>query len=193
MIDLTGTRIGCAMTGSFCTFKAVFEAWEALAATGAELTPILSFNAATMDTRFGLAEQTRERLREITGREPLRTLAQVEPIGPKKLLDALVVAPCTGNTLAKLAAGIADTPVTLAAKSHLRNGRPVVIAVSSNDALGQNAQNLGRLLSTRNMFFVPFQQDDPLGKPNSLVARFEKLPETLAMALEGRQIQPLMG
>ena len=193
MIDLTGTRIGCAMTGSFCTFKAVFEAWEALAATGAELTPILSFNAATMDTRFGLAEQTRERLREITGREPLRTLAQVEPIGPKKLLDALVVAPCTGNTLAKLAAGIADTPVTLAAKSHLRNGRPVVIAVSSNDALGQNAQNRGRLLSTRNMFFVPFQQDDPLGKPNSLVARFEKLPETLAMALEGRQIQPLMG
>lgn len=193
MIDLTGTRIGCAMTGSFCTFKAVFEAWEALAATGAELTPILSFNAATMDTRFGLAEQTRERLREITGREPLRTLAQVEPIGPKKLLDALVVAPCTGNTLAKLAAGIADTPVTLAAKSHLRNGRPVVIAVSSNDALGQNAQNLGRLLSTRNMFFVPFRQDDPLGKPNSLVARFEKLPETLAMALEGRQIQPLMG
>ena len=181
------------MTGSFCTFKAVFEAWEALAATGAELTPILSFNAATTDTRFGLAEQTRERLREITGREPLRTLAQVEPIGPKKLLDALVVAPCTGNTLAKLAAGIADTPVTLAAKSHLRNGRPVVIAVSSNDALGQNAQNLGRLLSTRNMFFVPFRQDDPLGKPNSLVARFEKLPETLAMALEGRQIQPLMG
>ncbi len=193
MIDLTGTRVGCAMTGSFCTFKAVFEAWEALAATGAELTPILSFNAATTDTRFGLAEQTRERLREITGREPLRTLAQVEPIGPKKLLDALVVAPCTGNTLAKLAAGIADTPVTLAAKSHLRNGRPVVIAVSSNDALGQNAQNLGRLLSTRNMFFVPFRQDDPLGKPNSLVARFEKLPETLAMALEGRQIQPLMG
>ena len=117
----------------------------------------------------------------------------MEPIGPKKLLDALVVAPCTGNTLAKLAAGIADTPVTLAAKSHLRNGRPVVIAVSSNDALGQNAQNLGRLLSTRNMFFVPFRQDDPLGKPNSLVARFEKLPETLAMALEGRQIQPLMG
>ena len=193
MIDLSGMRVGCAMTGSFCTFKAVIAAWEALAATGAELTPILSFNAAATDTRFGLAEQTRERLREITGREPLRTLAQVEPIGPKKLLDALVIAPCTGNTLAKLAAGIADTPVTLAAKSHLRNGRPVVIAVSSNDALGQNAQNLGRLLAAKNMFFVPFRQDDPREKPNSLVARFEKLPETVKEALSGRQIQPLMG
>ena len=193
MIDLSGMRVGCAMTGSFCTFKAVLAAWEMLAAAGAVLTPILSFNAATTDTRFALAEQTRERLREITGREPLYTLAQVEPIGPKKLLDALVVAPCTGNTLAKLATGIVDTPVTLAAKSHLRNGRPLVIAVSSNDALGQNAQNLGRLLAAKNMFFVPFQQDAPLEKPNSLVARFEKLPETLAMALEGRQIQPMVG
>ena len=193
MIDLSGMRVGCAMTGSFCTFKAVLAAWEMLAAAGAVLTPILSFNAATTDTRFALAEQTRERLREITGREPLCTLAQVEPIGPKKLLDALVVAPCTGNTLAKLATGIVDTPVTLAAKSQLRNGRPLVIAVSSNDALGQNAQNLGRLLAAKNMFFVPFQQDAPLEKPNSLVARFEKLPETLAMALEGRQIQPMVG
>lgn len=193
MIDLSGMRVGCAMTGSFCTFKAVLAAWETLAAAGAVLTPILSFNAATTDTRFALAEQTRERLREISGREPLCTLAQVEPIGPKKLLDALVVAPCTGNTLAKLATGIVDTPVTLAAKSHLRNGRPLVIAVSSNDALGQNAQNLGRLLAAKNMFFVPFQQDAPLEKPNSLVARFEKLPETLAMALEGRQIQPMVG
>ena len=193
MRELYGKRIGCAMTGSFCTFKAVFEAWRALKREGAALTPILSFNAAHTDTRFCTSREIAETLAEIAGVNPLASLEQVEPIGPKKLLDALVVAPCTGNTLAKLAAGIADTPVTLAAKSHLRNGRPVVIAVSSNDALGQNAQNLGRLLSTRNMFFVPFRQDDPLGKPNSLVARFEKLPETLAMALEGRQIQPLMG
>ena len=192
MIDLTGTRVGCAMTGSFCTFKAVFEAWEALAATGAELTPILSFNAATTDTRFGLAEQTRERLREITGREPLRTLAQVEPIGPKKLLDALVIAPCTGNTLAKLAAGIADTPVTLAAKSHLRNGRPLVIAPSSNDGLAQNARSLGQLLAMRHVYFVPFGQDDPVGKPNSLVARFELLPEAVSAALKGSQLQPIL-
>ena len=119
-------------------------------------------------------------------------LAEVEPIGPKKLLDALVVAPCTGNTLAKLANGIADTPVTLAAKSHLRNGRPVVIAVSSNDALAQNARNIGQLLAMRNVYFVPFAQDDPAGKPNSLVARFELVPETVEKALSGRQIQPIL-
>ena len=143
MSELLDVRIGCAMTGSFCTFKAVFEAWRALRATGAALTPILSFNAATVDTRFYPAAETRRIFEGIAGRAPLTTLAEVEPIGPKKLLDALVIAPCTGNTLAKLANGVADTPVTLAAKSHLRNGRPVVIAVSSNDALAQNAKNIG--------------------------------------------------
>ena len=192
MTELMEKRIGCAMTGSFCTFKAVFEAWRALAATGAALTPILSFNAANVDTRFYPAEEARREFESITGRPPLTTLAQVEPIGPKKLLDALVIAPCTGNTLAKLANGIADTPVTLAAKSHLRNGRPLVIAVSSNDALAQNARNIGQLLAMKHVFFVPFAQDDALGKPNSLVARFELLPETVAAALSGRQIQPLL-
>ncbi len=185
-------RIGCAMTGSFCTFRAVFEAWQALRLAGAELTPILSFNAATVDTRFCPASETVRIFGEITGKKPLTALNEVEPIGPRKLLDALVIAPCTGNTLAKLANGIADTPVTLAAKSHLRNGRPLVLAVSSNDALAQNAGNLGRLLAMRNVYFVPFAQDDPVGKPNSLVARFELLPETLEEALEGRQIQPLL-
>ena len=192
MTGLSEMRIGCAMTGSFCTFKAVFEAWRALKATGAALVPIMSFNASTVDTRFYTAEAAVAELTAITGRRPLTTLDGVEPIGPKKLLDALAIAPCTGNTLAKLAAGIADTPVTLAAKSHLRNGRPLVIAVSSNDALAQNGKNVGQLLAMRNVYFVPFAQDDPMGKPNSLVAHFRLLPETVRDALNGRQIQPLL-
>lgn len=192
MCDLRGRRVGCAMTGSYCTFSRVFEAWRALREAGAALTPIMSFNAASVDTRFYPAAEAVRVFSEITGRDPLRTLAEVEPIGPKRLLDALVIAPCTGNTLAKLAAGIADTPVALAAKSHLRNGRPLVIAVSSNDALAQNAKNLGQLLSEKHVFFVPFGQDDALGKPNSLVARFDLLPETVQKALENRQLQPLL-
>ncbi len=192
MRELSEMRIGCAMTGSFCTFKRVFEAWRALRAAGALLTPILSFNAASVDTRFYPASETRRIFEEIAGRAPLMALNEVEPIGPKKLLDALVIAPCTGNTLAKLAAGIADTPVTLAAKSHLRNGRPLVIAVSSNDALSQNARSIGQLLSMKHIYFVPFAQDDALGKPNSLVAKFELIPETVAAALDGRQLQPLL-
>ena len=190
---LAGKRVGFAMTGSFCTFSRVFEAAERLAGLGAQLYPILSENAWSLDTRFFSAEAVRERLEFLCGREIWHTLPQVEPIGPKKLLDLLIIAPCTGNTLAKLAGGIADTPVTLAAKSHLRNGRPLVIAVSSNDALAQNAKNIGQLLAMRNIYFVPFAQDDPAGKPNSLVARFEWLPETVKYALEGRQIQPLLG
>ena len=192
MMQLSDARIGCAMTGSFCTFKAVFEAWRVLKATGAALTPIMSFNAAATDTRFCTAAEAVSTFTDITGKRPLMTLDAVEPIGPKKLLDALVIAPCTGNTLAKLAGGIADTPVTLAAKSHLRNGRPLIIAPSSNDALAQNAKNLGQLLAMRNVYFVPFGQDDPVAKPNSLVARFEKLPEAVACALKGRQIQPVL-
>ena len=192
MGELFGKRAGCAMTGSFCTFQAVIEAWRALRETGAELFPILSFNAAALDTRFQTAESVVRALVEITGRAPLTTLAQVEPIGPKKLLDALVIAPCTGNTLAKLAAGIADTPVTLAAKSHLRNGRPLIVAPSSNDALAQNAKNLGTLLAARHVYFVPFGQDDPVSKPNSLVARFDRLPEAVEAALKGRQMQPIL-
>jgi len=192
MSDLRDVRLGCAMTGSFCTFKVVFEAWERVRALGAQMTPIMSFNAASVDTRFFRAEEARRLFGEIAGREPMTRLDEVEPIGPRKLLDALVIAPCTGNTLAKLANGIADTPVTLAAKSHLRNGRPVVIAVSTNDALGQNAANIGRLLATKHIFFVPFGQDDAEGKPNSLVARFEMIPECVGEALEERQIQPIL-
>ena len=189
---LTEKRIGCAMTGSYCTFQKVLDAWRALRRTGAELVPIMSFNAAQLDTRFMTASEAVRQFGEICGRPVLRTLVEVEPIGPKKLLDALVIAPCTGNTLAKLANGVADTPVTLAAKSHLRNGRPVVIAVSTNDALAGNARSLGALLDRRHFYFVPFRQDDCLGKPNSLVADFSLLSETLCQALSGRQLQPLL-
>lgn len=185
-------RIGCAMTGSFCTFRRTFEAWKKLKATGASLVPIMSFNAASIDTRFYPAAEAMAELGAIAGRRVLRTLAEVEPIGPKKLLDMLVIAPCTGNTLAKLAHGIADTPVTLAAKSHLRNGRPVVLAVSTNDGLGANAANIGALLARKHIYFVPFRQDDSREKPNSLVADFGLLNETIVEAAGGRQIQPVL-
>lgn len=157
-----------------------------------QLTPIFSHSAYTIDSRFGTAKEHIHRVAEICGREPLSTIAQVEPIGPKKLLDILVIAPCTGNTLAKLSHGIADGPVTMAAKSHLRNGRPVVIAVSTNDALSGAAENIGRLLNRKNYYFVPFGQDDPEKKPNSMVADFTRIPQTVTLAANGRQIQPII-
>ena len=192
MTDLRGVRVGCAMTGSFCTFARAFRVWRALKAAGAELYPIMSFNAANIDTRFFEAAAARGMFEEICGSPLIQTIDQAEPIGPKKLLDALVIAPCTGNTLAKLAAGVADTPVTLAAKSHLRNGRSVLIAVSTNDGLAQAAKNIGALLPVRHLFFVPFRQDDSLEKPTSLVADLTRLPEAAAAALEERQLQPLL-
>ena len=192
MTELKGARIGCAMTGSFCTFRQVFEAWRSLKEAGAELTPIMSYNAAQTDTRFYPAREAVAIFEEICGRGVLKTIEGVEPIGPKRLLDLLVIAPCTGNTLAKLAAGVADTPVTLAAKSHLRNGKPLLIAPSTNDALGANAINIGKLLNLKHVFFVPFRQDDPIEKPNSAVARFEKMPESASFALQNRQIQPVL-
>ena len=191
-INLSGVRIGCAMTGSFCTFRAVFDAWRALRAKGAELIPILSFNAGSLDNRFYTAAESRQILTEICGHEILDSIPAVEPIGPKKLLDLLIVAPCTGNTLAKIAAGITDTPVALAVKSHLRNNRPVLLAISTNDALSGSAQNIGKLMNTKNIYFVPFRQDDPEKKPASAVARFEMLPESANLALRRRQIQPIL-
>ena len=183
--------IGFAMCGSFCTFADVFPVAETLSRSHT-VVPILSASAACTDTRFGLAEDHRARLSEICGRMPLCTIPEVEPIGPKKLLDALVIAPCTGNTLAKLAHSIADTPVTMAAKSHLRNGRPVLVAVSTNDALAGAAENIGRLLVRKNYYFVPFGQDDPEKKPTSIVADFSKIPDALKWALDGKQIQPIL-
>lgn len=184
-------NIGFAMCGSFCTFSQVFPIMESLAADH-NVIPIFSKVVQETDSRFGKAKDFWQRAKQATGLDPLSTIAQVEPIGPKKLLDALIIAPCTGNTLAKLAHGIADGPVTLAAKSHLRNGRPVIVAVSTNDSLAAAGENIGRLLSRRNYYFVPFRQDDPKEKPASMVADFTKIPETLVEALAGRQIQPIL-
>lgn len=184
-------NIGFAMCGSFCTYHEVFPVMEALAQLHS-IIPIFSDVSYTTDSRFGAHNDHIRRAEEICGREVLHTIAQVEPIGPKGLLDALVIAPCTGNTLAKLAHSIADGPVTMAAKSHLRNGRPVVVAVSTNDALAGAAENIGKLLGRKHYYFAPFGQDSPEKKPTSMVADFGKIPETLALALEGKQIQPLI-
>ena len=184
-------NIGFAMCGSFCTFQNTFPVIEELSAQY-NLIPILSFNACSIDSRFGTAQSHIQRLTEICGKAPLCTIAEVEPIGPKKLLDALIIAPCTGNTLSKLAHSIADTPVTMAAKSHLRNGGPILIAVSTNDALAGAAENIGKLLTRKHYYFVPFGQDDPQGKPTSLVADFKKIPQALTAALEGYQLQPIL-
>ena len=186
------TSIGFAMTGSFCTFERVLKQMEALVRRGYEVVPVLSFNAGMLDTRFMTAEHLRARIVEITGNEPIDTLAGAEPIGPKKMTDVFLIAPATGNSLAKLAGGIYDTPALLGAKSHLRNDRPLVLAVSTNDGLGAAAQNIGRLLNVQNIYFVPFGQDDPVKKPRSLVADFSQIPRTIAAALSGVQMQPML-
>ena len=183
--------VGFALCGSFCTFSQVFPVMEQLAREFS-LLPIFSDTAYCVDSRFGTAQSHIQRAREICGKAPVHTIFEAEPIGPKKLLDALIIAPCTGNTLAKLAHGIADTPVTMAAKSHLRNGRPVVVAISTNDALAGAAENIGRLLVRKHYYFVPFGQDDAFQKPTSMVADFTQIPQTLALALQGKQIQPLL-
>ena len=184
-------EIGFAMCGSFCTYSAVFPVMEVLAKQH-HVIPIFSFASASIDSRFGTAAEHLQRAVEICGQAPLQSIEAVEPIGPKKLLDALIIAPCTGNTLAKLAHSIADTPVTMAAKSHLRNGRPVIVAVSTNDALAGAAENIGKLLARKHYYFVPFGQDDSAKKPTSMVADFKMIPETLMSALEGKQIQPIL-
>ena len=184
-------NIGFALCGSFCTFSKAFKAMEDVASIH-RVIPIFSQNVCTLDSRFGTARSHWQQAAEICGTEPICTIAQAEPIGPKKLLDALIIAPCTGNTLAKLAHSIAVTPVTMAAKSHLRNGRPVVIGVSTNDALAGAAENIGKLLARKHHYFVPFGQDDPKEKPTSMVADFQLVLPTLEAALEGRQLQPMI-
>ncbi len=184
-------RIGWCLTGSFCTFERAYTQMRRAVAGGMDVTPILSFHASATDTRFGSAAQWHERFRELTGKEPLSDLVAVEPIGPKGYFDVLVVAPCTGTTLGKLANGISDTPVTLAVKSHLRRSRPVVIGVSTNDALGASLRNIALLKNTKHLYFVPMAQDDVVAKPNSLVADFSRIEDTIACALTGLQIQPL--
>lgn len=183
--------IGFALCGSFCTYSKVFPVLESLAKEYTVI-PILSQESFTIDSRFGTAREHFERIASICGSTPIHTIAGAEPIGPKKLLEALVIAPCTGNTLAKLAHSIADGPVTMAAKSHLRNGRPVLIAVSTNDALCGAAENIGKLLARKHYYFVPFGQDDPMQKPTSMVADFSMIPDALHHALQGTQIQPMI-
>lgn len=189
---MKNVRVGCCMTGSFCTFRAAFEAWKELREAGAELMPIMSNNAYETDTRFYAAGDARNIFRELAGREIVHTIVDAEPIGPKKLVDLMIVSPCTGNTLAKIANAVVDTPAAMAVKSALRVGIPVLLAVSTNDGLGLSARNLGTLLSARNVFFVPFRQDDPVKKPQSLVARFDLLLPAAREALAGRQIQPIL-
>ncbi len=192
MKKLEGKRIGFAVCGSFCTFEKAFQEAEVLVREGAELTPIFSGNAAQIDTRFGKAADHIRRMEEISGRRALLTIAETEPLGPKNMLDCIVVAPCTSNTMAKLAWGIVDTSVTMAVKSMLRGDKPVVIALATNDALRNSAKNIGILLSAKNYYFVPYGQDSPYKKPASMVAHFEYLKGTVEAALEGRQIQPLI-
>ncbi|MGN0650625.1 MAG: dipicolinate synthase subunit B [Oscillospiraceae bacterium] len=189
---LSGLRVGAAVCGSFCTFRRVFDELEKLKKLGCDLTPIMSYNAYTTDTRFGTAQAMAARLYEITGKTVIHDIAAAEPIGPKKLFDVLIVAPCTGNTMAKLALGIIDTPVTMAVKSHLRSCRPVVIAPATNDALAGAAKNIGILLNYKHVYFVPFAQDDSEAKPFSAVADFTLLPQAITAALEDRQLQPLL-
>ena len=185
-------KIGWVMCGSFCTFAAVTGQMRALVESGADVTPILSFSAGSIDTRFGTADDWKRRVTEITGKPPLVTLPEVEPIGPKKMFDLLIVAPCTGTTLGKLAGGISNTPATLAVKSHLRRQRPVLIAVSTNDALGASFRNIAWLKNVKHLYFVPMRQDNVNEKPDSLVADFSQIPAAAEAALSGVQIQPLL-
>lgn len=184
-------EIGFAMCGSFCTYAKVFPVLEQLCQYG-RVAPIFSDAASHVNSRFGDAEVHLETARRLCGQEPLLTISQVEPIGPKKLFDILIIAPCTGNTLAKLACSIADGPVTMAAKSHLRNGRPILVAVSTNDGLAGAAENIGKLLAKKHYYFVPFGQDDPKEKPTSLVADFSQIPQAMEAALQGKQLQPIL-
>lgn len=189
---MKGKTVGFAMCGSFCTFSKAIEQMKVLKEAGFNILPIMSFNAYTTDTRFGKALDIIERVEEIAENKIIHTISAAEPIGPKELCDVLLVAPCTGNTLGKLSAGITDTPVTMAVKSHLRINRPVVLTIATNDGLGASAQNIGKLMNTKNIFFTPFSQDDPIKKPNSLVAHFELIPEVIEKALIKTQLQPVI-
>ena len=184
-------NIGFALCGSFCTYSKIFPIMEALAKEHAVI-PIFSDNSYRIDSRFGTAEEHIHKAESICGSPVLHTLSEVEPIGPKKMLDILVIAPCTGNTLAKLAHSIADTPVTMAAKSHLRNGGPVLVGISTNDGLAGAAENIGKLLARKNYYFVPYGQDDPIGKPTSIVADYAQIPQAIDAAIKGKQIQSVL-
>lgn len=189
---MNSIRAGACMTGSFCTFKKAFDAWRSLKSAGFDLLPIMSEASYSTDTRFYPADASRKIFSEIAGRDIITTIREAEPIGPKNLTDITIVMPCTGNTLSKIANGVVDTPVAMAVKSTLRNNKPILIAVSSNDALGIGAKNLGALLAMRNIFFVPFGQDNAIDKPTSLVSKFDLVTEAAMAALKGKQLQPIL-
>ena len=191
-MELAKCRVGLGITGSFCTFAKLTEELKKLVETGADITPVFSYIVQNIDSRFGKAKDFILDIETITGKCGIRTIQQAETVGPAALFDIMAIAPCTGNTLAKLTGGVTDSPVLMAAKAHLRNDRPLVISVSTNDALGINFKNIGSLMNMKNIYFVPFGQDDHVKKPNSMVADLTRLPETLLAALEGRQLQPVI-
>jgi len=187
-----GKTVGFALTGSHCTFAEVMPQIQRFVDAGAKVVPIVSFTILTTDTRFGTSENWQKQLEEITGNDIIASIVDAEPLGPSKLLDVLVIAPCTGNTTSKLANAMTESPVLMAAKAQMRNQRPVVLAISTNDGLGLNSMNISKLLITKNIYFVPFGQDAPMAKPNSLVARMDQIMETCEAALEGKQLQPMI-
>ncbi len=189
---MNGITVGFAMCGSFCTISKAIKEMKRLVGLGYEILPIMSENTYTKNTRFGKAADIIGEVEEICGKSVIHTIEDAEPIGPKGMTDIMLVAPCTGNTAAKLANSVTDTPVTMAVKSHLRQSKPVLLAIATNDALGSSAQNIGKLMNTRYMYFVPFSQDDPIKKPNSLVSHFELIPSALELAVSGKQIQPIL-
>ena len=191
-MDVKGKRIGFGFTGSHCTFADVFPELEKLVLAGAEVQPIITFTVQTADTRFGEGEALVKRMEEITGKKVINTIAGAEPLGPKEPLDCMVISPLTGNSMSKLANALTDSPVLMAAKATLRNRKPVILSISTNDALGLNGVNLMRLMATKNIYFVPYGQDDIILKPNSLVADISRLIPTIELALEGIQFQPVM-
>lgn len=189
---LHGIKAGFALTGSFCTLENAVRELERIVAEGADVTPIISGVVDSFDTRFGRAEDWKNKIEGITGKKIIKTIVDAEPIGPKAMFDIVVVVPCTGNTLGKLANGITDTPVTMACKAHIRNGKPVVLSIATNDGLGANARNLGIMLNMKNIYFVPFGQDDPVKKRNSIIADTELVIPTVIEALQGKQLQPIL-
>lgn len=191
-MNLEDKNIGFALTGSFCTFRKAIDEMKKLVKIGATVYPIMSYNSYNLDTKFGKADNFIDEIEDITGHKIISTIPAAEPVGPKKMFDILIIAPCSGNTIAKLAHDIIDTPVTMAVKSHLRNEKPVVIAISTNNALSGAAENIGRLLNRKDYYFVPFKQDNPITKPRSIVADFSYIKRTLEYALEKEQIQPII-
>lgn len=191
-MDINGKTIGIAFTGSFCTYKKAFTELRKLISAGADVYTIFSDRSASISSRFGEPAAYLKDAEEITGHKPILTIAEAEPIGPKSYLDVMVLLPCTGNTAAKLSNGIVDSPVLMAAKAHLRNEKPLVIAISTNDGLSMNLKNIGMLMNTKNIYFVPFGQDDHVKKPNSLVAHTDMVIPTIEQALDGRQLQPVV-